>query len=135
MNDFFNLPKETVSTAQTTTYEKKVDSNIYDPNPDLSGGMYKSVFRYIPNLRDKGLSKYTKYSAKIYNPITKRSVIVDCPSNEGKPSVLWTLSTILGKLYKEEPSIVKEIKVLVVDLEKMHKLFVRCYIFPQLEKQ
>lgn len=108
MNDFFNIPAETVSTS-SNSYEKKIDENIYDPNPDLSGGIYKSVFRFIPNLRDKDVSKYTKYSAKIYNPITKTSVIVDCPSNEGKPSVLWTLSTILGKLYKEEPSVVKEI--------------------------
>tara|TARA_R110000868_G_scaffold75697_1_gene218290 strand:+ start:3325 stop:4335 length:1011 start_codon:yes stop_codon:yes gene_type:complete len=109
MNDFFNIPSEAISNPTTTGYEKKVDLNLYDPNPDVSGGVYKSVFRFIPNLRDKDLSKYTKYSAKIYNPITKRSMIVDCPSNEGKPSILWTLSTILGKLFKEEPSVVKEI--------------------------
>tara|TARA_R110002074_G_scaffold33472_3_gene93184 strand:- start:1129 stop:2145 length:1017 start_codon:yes stop_codon:yes gene_type:complete len=109
MNDFFNIPSEAVSKPTTSGYEKKVDLNLYDPNPDISGGVYKSVFRFIPNLRDKDLSKYTKYSAKIYNPVTKRSTIVDCPSNEGKPSILWTLSTILGKLFKEEPSVVKEI--------------------------
>lgn len=109
MNDFFNIPSEAISNPTTAGYEKKVDLNLYDPNPDVSGGVYKSVFRFIPNLRDKDLSKYTKYSAKIYNPITKRSMIVDCPSNEGKPSILWTLSTILGKLFKEEPSVVKEI--------------------------
>lgn len=110
MNDFFNLPDEAVSTSnQSQNYEKKVDENLYDPNPDLSGGVYKSVFRFIPNLRNQKESKYTKYSAKIWNPIAKKSIVVDCPSNEGKPSVLWTLSTILGKLYKEEPTIVKEI--------------------------
>ena len=110
MNDFFNLPTDVVSTSsQSQTYEKKVDENLYDPNPDLSGGVYKSVFRFIPNLRNQKESKYTKYSAKIWNPIAKKSIVVDCPSNEGKPSVLWTLSTILGKLYKEEPTIVKEI--------------------------
>ena len=109
MNDFFNLPDEAVSTNQSQGYEKKVDEKLYDPNPDLSGGVYKSVFRFIPNLRNKNESKYTKYSAKIWNPIAKKSIVVDCPSNENKPSVLWTLSTILGKLYKEEPTIVKEI--------------------------
>src|SRR5210317_1505229 len=98
MNDFFNLPDETVSTAsQSKRYEKKVDTSIYDPNPDsTNGGVYKSIFRFIPNLRDKNESKYTKYSAKIWNPVTKKSVVVDCPSNENKPSVLWTLSSILG---------------------------------------
>jgi len=110
MNDFFNLPDDVVSTAnQSKNYEKKVDENLYDPNPDISGGSYKSVFRFIPNLRNKAESKYTKYSAKLWNPIAKKSIIVDCPSNENKPSVLWTLSSILGKLYKEEPTIVKEI--------------------------
>lgn len=110
MNDFFNLPDDVVSTAnQSKTYEKKTDENLYDPNPDISGGSYKSVFRFIPNLKNKSESKYTKYSAKIWNPIAKKSIIVDCPSNENKPSVLWTLSSILGKLYKEEPTIVKEI--------------------------
>ena len=111
MNDFFNLPDETVSTSsQSKSYEKKVDTNIYDPNPDSTGGgVYKSIFRFIPNLRDKNESKYTKYSAKIWNPVAKKSIIVDCPSNEGQPSVLWTLSSILGRLYKEEPTIVKEI--------------------------
>ena len=109
MNDFFNLPDETLSsTNQNQSYEKKVDTNLYDPNPDLSNGVYKSVIRFIPNLRDKTL-KYTKYSAKIWNPVARKSVVVDCPSNENKPSVLWTLSTILGRLYKEEPTIVKEI--------------------------
>lgn len=110
MNDFFNLPDETVSTtSQSQSYEKKTDPNVYDPNPDLSGGVYKSIIRFIPNIRNQQESKYTKYSAKIWNPIAKRSVVVDCPSNENKPSVLWTLSTILGKLYKEEPTVVKEI--------------------------
>ena len=111
MNDFFNLPDETVSTtSQSKGYEKKVDTNIYDPNPDSTGGgVYKSIFRFIPNLRDKNESKYTKYSAKIWNPVAKKSIVVDCPSNENKPSVLWTLSSILGRLYKEEPTVVKEI--------------------------
>lgn len=110
MNDFFNLPDETLSSNnQNQSYEKKVDTNIYDPNPDLSNGVYKSVIRFIPNLRNKSESKYTKYTAKIWNPVARRSVVVDCPSNENKPSVLWTLSTILGRLYKEEPTIVKEI--------------------------
>lgn len=111
MNDFFNLPDETVSTSsQSKSYEKKVDTNIYDPNPDSTGGgVYKSIFRFIPNLRDKNESKYTKYSAKIWNPVAKKSIVIDCPSNENKPSVLWTLSSILGRLYKEEPTVVKEI--------------------------
>jgi hypothetical protein len=110
MNDFFNLPEDAVSSNnQNKEYEKKVDENLYDPNPDLSGGVYKSVIRFIPNLRNQAESKYTKYSAKIWNPVARRSIVVDCPSNENKPSVLWTLSTVLGRLYKEEPTIVKEI--------------------------
>ncbi len=107
MNDFFNLPEE--STSSNSGYEKKTDEKIYDPNPDNYGGSYKSIFRFIPDLRNANRPQYTKYSAKIWNPILKKSIIVDCPSNENKPSVLWTLSTILGKLYKEEPTVVKEI--------------------------
>jgi hypothetical protein len=108
MNDFFDLPTDTF-TNKTSSTEKKKDENVYDPNPDLSGGVYKSVIRFIPNLRDKNETKYTKYSAKIYNPLLKKAIFVDCPSNENKPSVLWTLSTILGRLKKEEPTIVSEI--------------------------
>lgn len=107
MNDFFNLPEE--STSSNSGYEKKIDENLYDPNPDNHGGVYKSIFRFIPDLREGNKSQYTKYTAKIWNPILKKSTIVDCPSNENKPSVLWTLSTILGKLYKEEPTVVKDI--------------------------
>ena len=111
MNDFFNIPEETLSSSsQNQSYEKKVDENLYDPNPDLSNGVYKSVIRFIPNIGNGNKeSKYTKYSAKIWNPVARKSIVVDCPSNENKPSVLWTLSTILGRLYKEEPTIVKEI--------------------------
>jgi hypothetical protein len=109
MNDFFDLPKETFGSSSSNSNEKKKDENIYDPNPDASGGIYKSVVRFIPNLKDKTQTKYTKYSAKVYNPLTKRAVYVDCPSNENKPSVLWTLSTILGRLKKEEPTVVNEI--------------------------
>ena len=111
MNDFFNIPEDATSQSNPNqSYEKKVDENLYDPNPDLSNGVYKSVIRFIPNIRNGNKeSKYTKYSAKIWNPIARKSIVVDCPSNENKPSVLWTLSTIFGRLYKEEPTIVKEI--------------------------
>lgn len=108
MNDFFDLPEETF-TGKTSSTERKKDENVYDPNPDTSGGVYKSVVRFIPNLRDKTETKYTKYSAKIYNPLLKKALYLDCPSNENKPSVLWTLSTILGRLKKDEPTIVAEI--------------------------
>jgi hypothetical protein len=53
----------------------------------------------------KELSKYTKYCAKFYNPLTKESLFVDCPSNEGKPSILWDIHSVIRGLEKEEPGL------------------------------
>lgn len=109
MNDFFDLPEESFSEKKTSG-AKKTDESVYDPDPSTAkGGVHKSVIRLIPNLRDQKLSKYLKYTAKIYNPLTKKAVYVDCPSNEGKPSILWDLDKIKRRLYKEEPDLHKKI--------------------------
>jgi hypothetical protein len=111
MTDFFDLPEETFSRgAKSGTRTKKVDPNVYDPDPNAHNGSYKSVFRFIPYVFDKKLSKYTKYSAKFWNPLTKESLIIDCPSNVEKPSILWTIDSVLGSLRKEEPELVEDIR-------------------------
>lgn len=109
MTDFFDLPEESFSKKTTSSSSKKTDPNVYDPDPDAHNGSYKSVFRFIPYVFDKTKSKYTKYTAKFWNPLTKESLIIDCPSNVEKPSILWTMESVLRSLKKEEPEIVEEI--------------------------
>lgn len=108
MSDFFDLPDEAFTKKATTSY--KEDENIYDPSPDKYNGSYKSVFRFIPYIHDKKLSRYTKYSAKIWNPLTKEKLIIDCPSNTGEPSFLWTLDIIVNSFKKTEPTLFDELK-------------------------
>lgn len=108
MTDFFDLPEETFS-KQRTASSKKVDPNVYDPDPNAHNGSYKSVFRFVPYIFDKKKSKYTKYTAKFWNPLTKESLIVDCPSNVDQPSILWTMESVLRSIKKEEPEIFDDI--------------------------
>ncbi len=109
MTDFFDLPEESFSKKQASSSSKKTDPNVYDPDPNAHNGSYKSVFRFIPYVFDKTKSKYTKYTAKFWNPLTKESLIIDCPSNIEQPSILWTMESVLRSLKKEEPEIVEEI--------------------------
>lgn len=109
MTDFFDLPDDAFSKPKNAPREKKTDPNIYDPDPNAFNGSYKSVFRFIPYVFDKSKSKYTKYSAKIWNPLTKESTFVDCPSNVGEPSILWTIETVLKSIKTEEPELHKEL--------------------------
>jgi hypothetical protein len=108
MTDFFDLPEEAFAKKNASS-KPKTDPNIYDPDPNAHNGSYKSVIRFVPYLSDKSKSKYTKYSAKFWNALTKESVIVDCPSNVEKPSILWTIESTLRSLKKEEPDLVEEI--------------------------
>ena len=107
MTDFFDLPKETF--VKTNNSSRKTDENIYNPDPDAFNGSYKSVFRFIPYINDKTKSKYTKYSAKFYNPLTKESLYVDCPSNVEKPSILWDLERVIKSLKDDEPTLYNEL--------------------------
>ena len=109
MTDFFDLPEDAFAKKNVSS-KPKVDPNIYDPDPNAHNGSYKSVIRFVPYLADKTKSKYTKYSAKFWNPLTKESLIVDCPSNVEKPSILWTIESTLRSLRKEEPDLVAEIE-------------------------
>jgi len=109
MTDFFDLPEDTFNKGKNATKTKKVDPKVYDPDPNAYNGSYKSVFRFIPYLHDKKKSKYTKYSAKFWNQLTKESLIVDCPSNIEQPSILWTLESVLRSLKKEEPMLHEEL--------------------------
>lgn len=107
MTDFFDLPSD--SFVQNKRSEKRTDANIYNPDPNAFNGSYKSVFRFVPYIHDKTLSKYTKYSAKFYNPLTKESLFVDCPSNVGKPSILWDLERTIRSIKDEEPELHKQL--------------------------
>lgn len=108
MTDFFDLPEEAFAKKNASS-KPKSDPNVYDPDPNAHNGSYKAVIRFVPYLADKSKSKYTKYSAKFWNALTKESVIVDCPSNVEKSSILWTIESTLRSLKKEEPDLVEEI--------------------------
>jgi len=110
MTDFFDLPEDAFSKQKASSNSRKADEKVYDPDPNAHNGSYKSVFRFVPYIHDKSKSKYTKYTAKFWNPLTKESVILDCPSNVGQPSILWTIESVLRSLKKEEPELVKEIE-------------------------
>lgn len=103
MTDFFDLPSD--SFVRKNASEKRTDPNIYNPDPNSFNGSYKSVFRFIPYVFDKTLSKYTKYSAKFYNPLTKEALYIDCPSNVGKPSILWDLERTIRSIKDQEPEL------------------------------
>lgn len=109
MTDFFDLPSENFVKSQSSG-GRSVDTNIYNPDPDSFGGSYKSVFRLLPYIFDNDGNytkdgKYTKYSAKFWNPLTKESLYVDCPSNVDKPSILWDLERVIRSLREEEPEL------------------------------
>lgn len=108
MSDFFDLPSTDFVKKNTT--ERTADPNIYNPDPNAFNGSYKSVFRFLPYIHDKTMSKYTKYSAKFWNPLTKESLFIDCPSNDKKPSILWDIETVIRSLEKEEPELYKKLK-------------------------
>ncbi len=106
MSDFFDLPEETVSnTSGNTSNARRVDENIFDPDPNSHNGKYTAVGRLVPYMRDKAKSKYTKYTAKFWNPLTRESLFVDCPSNVGQPSIVWTIGTVIGSIRNEEPDL------------------------------
>jgi hypothetical protein len=106
MTDFFDLSDDAfVKSSASTGGDRKIDTNIYNPDPNGFNGSYKSVFRFLPYVHDKTLSKYTKYSAKFYNALTKETLYVDCPSNVGKPSILWDLDGVIRSLKDDEPDL------------------------------
>ena len=104
MTDFFDLSSDNFVNSSSSS-QRKTDPNIYNPDPGAYNGSYKSVFRFIPYIFDKSKSKYTKYSAKFWNPLTKEALYVDCPSNVEKPSILWDLETVIRSLKSEEPEL------------------------------
>lgn len=104
MTDFFDLSDDNF-VKKSASSTSKTDPNIYNPDPNAHNGSYKSVFRFVPYLKDKKLSKLTKYSAKFWNPLTKEALYVDCPSNVGAPSILWDIERVIKTLEKEEPEL------------------------------
>jgi hypothetical protein len=110
MEDLFNLNPDDFS-GKSSSAARKMDDNIYNPGPDQGqNGIYKSVIRFIPWVGDPSKSKYKKYAAKLVNPLTNERLIVDCPSTNGGPSILWSLDLELKKLANEEPTVVEEIR-------------------------
>jgi gp32 DNA binding protein like len=110
MEDLFNLNADDF-TGKAASSARFVDENMYNPGPDQGqNGIYKSVMRFIPWVGDPSKSKYKKYAAKLVNPLTGERIVVDCPSTNGKSSILWSLDLELKKLKNEEPSIVEEIQ-------------------------
>lgn len=108
MTDFFDLPDDNFINKKASS-TSKTDPNIYNPDPNSHNGKYQSIFRFVPYLKDKSLSKLTKYSAKFWNPLTKEATYVDCPSNLSQPSILWDIERVIKGLEKEEPELYKKL--------------------------
>jgi hypothetical protein len=124
MTDFFDLPTEDF-VSKAKKQGRQQDPNIYNPDPNQFNGSYKSVFRYLPYIFDKTKSKYTKYAAKFYNPLTKESIFVDCPSNVGKPSILWDIESVIRSIKEEEPELHEELSN---NFSRWHNHFSPIYI-------
>jgi hypothetical protein len=124
MTDFFDLPTEDF-VSKAKKQGRQQDPNIYNPDPNQFNGSYKSVFRYLPYIFDKTKSKYTKYAAKFYNPLTKESLFVDCPSNVGKPSILWDIESVIRSIKEEEPELHEELSN---NFSRWHNHFSPIYI-------
>jgi hypothetical protein len=124
MTDFFDLPTEDF-VSKAKKQGRQQDPNIYNPDPNQFNGSYKSVFRYLPYIFDKTKSKYTKYAAKFYNPLTKESLFVDCPSNVSKPSILWDIESVIRSIKEEEPELHEELSN---NFSRWHNHFSPIYI-------
>lgn len=128
VSSLFDLDDDDFLEAQNRRKtSKKRDENLYAPKADDGkDGKYESVIRGIPYLKDKKLSKYIKYSAKLVHPVTGEWLYIDCPSTNGGSSILLSLEIALKKLKKEgEEEIVKEISE---NFNRWHNIFSPVYI-------
>lgn len=108
MIDLLNLNNDDFSGKSQA---RKVDENLYNPGPDQAqNGIYKAVVRFLPYAKDKALSKYKKYTAKLVNPLTNEKMYIDCPSTNGVSSILWSLDKEIKNLEKTEPTVHEELK-------------------------
>lgn len=108
MEDYFALDDKDFKKPAKGT--RKVDENLYDPSPDQGkNGVYKSVIRLVPYMKDKSKSKYQKFYASLKNPLTGDKMWIDCPSTVSQPSILWDLQTLIKNLKTDEPSIHEEL--------------------------
>lgn len=137
MSDLFNLNIDDFS-GKSQNQQRKTDENLYNPGPDQGqNGIYKSVIRFVPWAEDTAKSRYKKYTAKLINPLTNERLYIDCPSTNGKSSILWSLDTELKKLKTEEPTVFEEISKY---FSRSYSYYSPVYIkkdpqFPQLEGQ
>jgi hypothetical protein len=110
MTDFFDLSDDAFAKKNSNASNARTpDTNIYNPDPKAFNGKYQSVYRYVPYIFDKKLSKLTKYAGKFYNTLTKEVLYVDCPSNVGEPSIIWDVQTVVKSLKDEEPDLWKQL--------------------------
>ena len=115
--DILNLNDDNFSGKSAA---RKVDENLYNPGPDQGqNGIYKAIVRMVPYAKDPEKSKYRKYYSKLVNPLTNDRLYIDCPSSEGKSSILWSLDKEIKKLKDTEPTI----------HEELSKYFSRAYNF------
>lgn len=134
-DNFFDFDSNLLMDKQAKgTYVKTEDTNMYDPKPsEGKGGVYKSVLRFVRYEKDHSYSKYKKYVAKLYNPLTKERLFIDCPSSDGKtPSILWSIETVIYGLKNTEPEIHKELSA---NFSRWYSYFSPVYIKRDPQKE
>ena len=81
-NEMFNLDAEDFKEAGK-------DSIMYKVSPKGGkNGVYSSLIRFIPWHKDPKNSIVEKWEAWLENPLTKKGMLLDCPSSVGKQSDL-----------------------------------------------
>jgi hypothetical protein len=111
VTDFLNFGGDQIETGNGKSWY--VDPDLFNPNPGKTQtGTYKAIIRFLPWFKNPKESKLKKHCAILTNPISGEKFVVDCPSSDGKSSILWTIDNLLRKKEKEEEDIevVKEIK-------------------------
>lgn len=91
MNDFTNF-SDMFNLDAEDFIQKSNESVLYKVSPkDGKGGVYNSLIRFIPWYKDPKNSELSKWESWLENPLTKKGMMVDCPSSVGKPSELRDL--------------------------------------------
>ena len=99
-NEMFNLDAEDFKETQK-------DSVIYKVSPkNGKNGVYSSLIRFVPWWKDPKNSLSDKWEAWLENPLTKKGMLLDCPSSVGKPSELmdiyWKLKNSSNQQLKDK---------------------------------
>lgn len=88
LNNLFEMTFDELVPAEPT----KKSTDLYAPHAkEGKDNTYKSLIRFVPNLKDPNKSIISKWNVWLENPVTGEKRYVDCPSSVGKPSIIQDL--------------------------------------------